>query len=70
MRVDLEAIDHLLKELKEREDRGYQPEMRFGCFRSLETDDTENPVCVACPHYNTCAIYLMSYEVKEQPPER
>jgi len=66
MRIDVKAIDDLLKRRKEKdEDRGHQPEMRLGCFRSLETDDTENSVCTACPHYDTCALYLAGYEAKE-----
>jgi len=92
MRVDINAIDKTLEAIRKVDDRGHQPDMRLGCFRSLRIDEVQDPICLACPLYDscpnwvvhdtdnricndcsqqdTCAVYLMGYEIKKKEPER
>lgn len=58
--------DILVKQQKlDMSQRGMQPSLTYGCFKSLEVKRTEEH-CETCRNYEiTCKIYLASCEIKE-----
>lgn len=60
--INTDSIDEVLDGLKKRDetDRGYQPGLILGCFRSLNISD--NSKCMECPFYTfLCEKYLKDY---------
>jgi len=68
MRINREKIRQILDEQKRRDfmDSGYSPSLVYGCFYSLEVNNTKE-VCENCRSYAHCKSYLEAVEIKLNP---